>query len=165
MPDIDNNIITPEEENQEQDYIQIIQDLKGNTVSKDKYNRLAEENKRLMTALANGEKVEVEAPEKPDIDILRAELYTDNVQKLSDIQMIQKTLELRKAIMDEGGDDPFVPHGRKVVIEQSDYDTAERVADVLQQCIDYADGDNAVFVNEMQRRTVDTMVGARGKRR
>jgi hypothetical protein len=67
--------------------------------------------------------------------------------------------------MDEGGDDPFVPHGRKVVIEQSDYDAAERVADVLQQCIDYADGDNAVFVNEIQRRTVDTMVGARGRRR
>ena len=163
MPDIDSNIIT-EEENQEQDYIQIIQDLKGNTVSKDKYNRLAEENKRLMTALANGEQVEVEAPEKPDIDKLRKELYTEEVQKLSDIQMMQKTLDLRKAIIERDGYDPFVPFGRKLIIEQNDYDTAERTAETFQECIDYANGDSAVFLNEVQRRIPEVLMGSRGRR-
>lgn len=167
MPDIDNNIINNDEnENQEQDYIQIIQDLKNNSVSKDKYNRLSEENKRLMTALANGETVEVEAPETPDLTELRTALYVDDCQKLSDLDLIKKTLELRKAIMDQGGGDPFVPAGKRYAPEDSDFDIAQKVADVFQQCVDYADGDNAIFVNELQRRTMDVgPISARGRGR
>ena len=86
---------------------------------------------------------------------LRTALYTDDVQQLTDLEMITKTLQLRQAIIDEGGVDPFVPQGNKFVAEDSDYATAEKVADVLQQCVDYADGDNAVFINELQRRTMD----------
>lgn len=154
MPDLEQ--ITPEIEDQEdQSAADIITEIRANTVPKDKYERLAEENRKLMKALANGEQVEVVAPQTPDKAELRKALYTDEVQKLSDLEMVKKTLELRQAIIDEGGIDPFVPQGNKFIAEDSDYVTAEKVADVLQQCVDYANGDNAIFVNELQRRTMD----------
>jgi len=152
----DNEIITPEIENQEeQSPADIITEMRANTVPKDKYERLKTENEKLMRALANGEQIEVEAPKTPDVNELRKTLYTDEVQNISDLEMITKTLELRQAIIDAGGEDPFVPQGKKFMAEDSDYATAEKVADVLKQCVEYADGDNAIFISELQRRTAD----------
>jgi hypothetical protein len=152
----ENEIITPEIENQEEpSYADIITEMRNNTVPKDKYERLKTENEKLMRAVANGEKIEVEAPKTPDLKELRKTLYTDEVQNISDLEMITKTLELRQAIIDAGGEDPFVPQGKKFMAEDSDYTTAEKVADVLKQCVEYADGDNAIFINELQRRTAD----------
>lgn len=152
----DNEIITPQDENQEeQSYADIITEMRANTVPKDKYERLKTENEKLMRAFANGEQIEVETPKKSDMNELRKALYTDDVQNISDLEMITKTLELRQAIMDQGGEDPFVPQGKKFMAEDSDYATAEKVADVLQQCVDYANGDNSVFITELQRRTAD----------
>ena len=149
----DNEIITPQDENQEeQSYADIITEMRANTVPKDKYERLKTENEKLMRAFANGEQIEVETPKKSDMNELRKALYTDEVQNISDLEMITKTLELRQAIMDQGGEDPFVPQGKKFMAEDNDYATAEKVADVLQQCVDYANGDNSVFITELQRR-------------
>jgi hypothetical protein len=39
-----------------------------------------------------------------------------------------------------------------------DVRTAQKVADVLQECVDYAEGDSAVFTNELQRRLVDVKI-------
>ena len=39
-----------------------------------------------------------------------------------------------------------------------DVKTAEKVAQVLQECVDYAEGDSAVFTNELQRRMVDVKI-------
>jgi len=146
-----------QQQDQETDYVQMITEMRANTVSKDKYERVVEDNKKLMKALADGSQIDViQAEEKPvDITQLRKELYTDEVQKLSDLDMIKKTLELRKAVMEAGGEDPFVPSGKRYAPEDSDYASAEKVADVFQQCVDYANGDNAVFLNELQRRTLD----------
>lgn len=162
MPDIENQIENQEEQ---ESYADIINEMRANTVSKDKYNRLEEENKKLMKALAKGETIEVEAPETPDVKELRKSLYTDEVSNLSDIEFVQKTLQLRKAIMDDGGIDPFVASGHRITPDDEAFNVAEKVADVLQQCIDYADGDNAVFINELQRRTVDSAPMTPGTRR
>lgn len=166
MPDIEQ--ITQENEIQEPDYVAQITELRANTVSKDKYERLAADNKRLMDALVKGEQIELPKEESVDKDALRKSLYTDEVQKLNDIDFVKNTLALRKAIMDEGGEDPFLPFGHRSAPEDSDYATAEKVADVLQQCVEYADGDNAVFLNELQRRTMDISpisTKAKGRRR
>lgn len=135
--------------------VDIITELRANTVSKDKYTKLEQEHNKLLKALARGDDVEVEAPEKPDINELRKSLFTDDVQHLTDLEMVSKTLQLRQAVIDEGGIDPFVPFGKRSAPEDSDFSTAEKVANVLQECLDYADGDNKVFINELQRRTMD----------
>lgn len=152
MPD---EILEQTETQDNESAVDIITELRANTVSKDKYNKLEQEHTKLLKALARGEDVEVEAPEKPNVDELRKSLFTDDVQFLSDIDMVSKTLQLRQAVIDEGGIDPFVPFGKRSAPEDSDFSTAEKVANVLQECLDYAEGDNKVFINELQRRTMD----------
>lgn len=144
-----------EQEEQEVNLAEDINAWKANTVSKEAFNRVQAERDQLARALMRGETVEVEAPEKPDINELRTELYTEDVQKLSDLQFVEKTLQLRNAIIEDGGRDPFLPFGTNVAPEESDFAAAERVAKVFQECVDLAGGNNALFLAELQRRTMD----------
>lgn len=146
--------LQPEQE-QEESAADIINELRANSVPKDKYNRLVEENRKLMKSLANGEQIEVKAPEKPDIAELDRALYTDDVQHLTDLEMISKTLQLRQALIDETGEDIFIPVGKRFAPEDSDIATAEKVADVFQQCVDAAEGDSRKFIRLLDDRTID----------
>lgn len=154
MADLD--IINPEEiQEPEQSAADIITEMRANTVPKDKYNRLVEENRKLMKSLANGETIEVKAPETPDIAELDKALYTDDVQHLSDLEMVSKTLQLRKAVIDATGEDIFIPVGKRFSPEEDDIVKAERIADVFQQCVDAADGDTHRFMRLIDERTMD----------
>ena len=55
----------------------------------------------------------------------------------------------------EGKPDPFLPIGKQIMPTNEDIEAANRVAEVFQSCVDYAEGDSAVFTNELQRRTID----------
>ena len=146
---------TPPQEGQIESPADIIAEMKANTVPKAKHEALQSDYNKLLKALANGEDVTVTQEAPVDINALRKELYVDENPNMTDLEMITKTLKLRQALIDNGEPDPFVPTGTRVPVEDSDYAAAQRVADVLQQCVDYADGDNSIFVNELQRRTMD----------
>lgn len=60
--------------------------------------------------------------------------------------------------MKKGEIDPFVPQGNKVSATQADYDKAEKVATIMQEMVDNAEGDPNVFLNEYQRRVKDTQL-------
>lgn len=137
------------------DYIAAINELKNNTVDKELYNKMKEENKRLLDTLISGGQLEVEK-EKVDMNQLRSDLYGSG-QTLSNLDYWKKTMELREAIMETGAKDPFLPYGTKVVPTEEDVAAANRVANGIQHCLDVADGDNLVFTNELQRIMVDTM--------
>lgn len=143
-------------ETTEVDYIKAIEELKASTVSKDLYDKLKIENKRLIDTVVSGGTIEVAPEKKPDIGQLRKELYSGNDQALSNLDYWTKTMQLREAIMAEGKPDPFVPQGKNIVATDTDRAAAQKVADGIQHCIDVADGDNLVFTNELQRITVDT---------
>lgn len=131
------------------DYIEAIQTLKQNSVDRSKYEELRAENKRLLQAVVNGqpasEQVEVA---KPDITELRKALTKEQ----TNLEYVSNALKLREAVIAEGGDDPFVPVGSKYTPTAADYERANRVATVLQEMVDEADGDPQVFLNEYQRR-------------
>ena len=55
------------QQNENQQYIDAIRDLKANTVSKDRYNKLMEENKNLLNSLVNGESVAAAAPSQAEL--------------------------------------------------------------------------------------------------
>ena len=82
------------------------------------------------------------------------DLYSDNRPDLNNLDYITKTLELRQAIIDKGGLDPFVPIGHKVSPTANDFEAAERVANVLQECVDEANGDSQTFTAALQRRII-----------
>lgn len=152
----------PDKVDPEKNYAETIKQLKANSVSKEDYEKLEAQNKQLLDAIVNGgsvPEVKDDKPEKvdvvPSIKELREDLYGGK-KHLNNLEYWEKTLALREALMAQGETDPFVPVGKKIVAENSDYEAAERVATVVKECIDYAQGDSEVFTNELQRRTVDT---------
>lgn len=140
------------EEIEEPDYIGMIQDLKANTVPKEAYKKVVEENSRLMDTLINGGTIE--APEPVDIKQLRDSLF-GNGQGMSNLEYCSKALKLREAIMAEGKPDPLAPQGKLITASDEDLAAAQKVADALQHCVEVADGDNLVFTNELQRIMID----------
>ena len=140
------------------EYLKAIEQLKKNTVSKEAYDRLREENKTLIKGILDGTAVPTANTEeqKSAIDVaqIRKELFSID-SHMSNLEYVEKALELRKGIMEQGGQDPFLPSGSKVVPSQEDIEAANRVASVFQECVDYAQGDSDIFTNELMRRTVD----------
>lgn len=61
-------------------------------------------------------------------------------------------------MISEGKPDPFLPVGKQILPTDEDIACAEKVASVLKECVNYAEGDSAVFTNELQRRLVDVKI-------
>lgn len=137
------------------DYIEAIKEIKQNSVDKEAYNKLLEENKRLLNSLVNGESVDVKKEEPVNIDELRDDIFN---KESTNLEYISNALKLREELMKQGKPDPFLPAGKNIIPTEEDIKTANRVAEVLQECVDYADGDSNVFTNELQRVTVDSVI-------
>lgn len=154
-----------EETGVEENYIETIKKLKDTTVDKDKYDELAKQNKELLDAIIDGKEIDYEKVHESaedtmeTIKTLRKELYGSKFNDMSNYDYISKTLKLRKALMDSGEDDPFLPHGQNIQPTEDDRKKAAHVAEVYQECLDYADeaieDKEGVFTNELMRRTVD----------
>ena len=143
-----NELTNTTTESTEQNYIDTIKKLKENSVEKDKYNKVIEENKQLLKALTESRPPE-QKEEEPKVDIkkLRKELYENAGKGLTNLEFIEKTLQLRNALL-EDGEDIFV----KKNATQQDYECAEKTATILQECVDFAKGDTNSFNAELQRR-------------
>ena len=138
-----------------QDYIDTIKTLKQNSVDRSKYEELRAENKKLLDSIVNGTEIAQPREEKKSIEELRAAYLKEDQ---SNLEYITNTLKLREALMAEGNPDPFLPIGEQILPTDDDVAAANKVAQVLQECVDYADGDSAVFTNELQRRLVDVKI-------
>jgi len=136
------------------DYIEAIKEIKNNTVNKEAYLKLKEENKKLINSLVQGETLENTAkPEIVDVKELRKNLFNKDQSNLS---YIQNAIKLRESLIEKGERDPFLPYGRNIIPTDEDIKASERVASVLNDCVDYADGNSDIFTSELQRRMVDT---------
>ena len=153
------NVVTVEDNTS--DYIEQIKKLKESSVSKDDYDKLKADNKKLIDALANGTQidgvVEPKVSAVESINNLRTKLFGKG-SNLDNLEYCKTAVELRDALIEKGERDPFLPFGHDVVATDSDYESANRVATVIKECIDYADGDSNIFTNELQRRTVDVVI-------
>lgn len=151
MEEKDLQSVPGEVEDMTPDYIAAINELKQNSVDKAKYDALRLENKKLLDAVVNGQTVEVQAS-KPEVNIqdLRNKLF--NTEEQTNLEYITNALALRNALIESGQPDPFVPSGSKYSPTQADYEKANRVATILQEMVDEAEGDPNVFRNEYQRR-------------
>lgn len=137
-------------------YIEAINRLKENSVDKAKYEKLKAENKALLDSVVNGQTIEMPKQEdKKSISDLRDKFF-ENVQKsATDIQIVKSSLELRDALIEDGQADPYLPLGPQIAPTQLDVEAANRTAEIYKDCIEYANGDNQLFINELQRRMVD----------
>lgn len=139
------------------DYIEAIKDLKQNSVDRSKYDALKAENKKLLDSLVNGQVVEIPKEAQPkDLQELREKVFKNENQ--TNLDYITNVLNLRNELLERGYEDPFVPQGSQINATQADYDRANKVATILQEMVDTADGDPNVFLNEYQRRVKDTNI-------
>jgi len=137
------------------DYISAINEIKANSVPRDKYEQLEREKKELIQALKEGNQVSlVDDSEKKSVDELRSDLFK-NGPDMTNLDYIKATLELRSAILENGGRDPFLPNGKQYIDNDADALKAEQVAQALEECIDYANGNSQLFTQELMRRTKD----------
>ena len=143
---------------QDVDYVQAINELKANSVPKEKYSKLVEEHNRLLKSVIDGTEVE-NAPTEPEpipLNDLRKQLFEDD--NITNLDYAKKALKLRERIIEEGGVDPFLPVSHHHSIQQSDIDTAEKVAKVLQECIDGSEDNSEVFSALLNSRLIDPTI-------
>ena len=146
------------EEDTTQDYISALKEIKENSVSREAYDKLKADNKKLLDSLVNGKEMEIKS-QPVDVAELRSKLFNKD-KPLSNLDYISTALQLRDTLIEQGEPDPFLPVGEKVVITDSDIEKDENVASVLQDIVDIADGNNVVFNQEYQRRVVDSIATA-----
>lgn len=156
MPDeeIQQNDQQNNQQDNQQDYIAEIQRLRSSTVPMEQYQRLLDDNKRLIHSLASGETGEAEgASAGATLEELRKKL--SNPEDMTNLEYVTAALELREKVMEAGGDDPFLPNGTHARATAADREAAERVAAVMQECVEAADGNDGVFTAQLMARTYD----------
>lgn len=137
-------------------YIAAIKELKEKTVDRSEYEKVVADNKKLLDSVINGSTTEqTEEQPKESVEVLRKSIFGG---ELNNLDYAIKTLELRKQLIESGQTDPFLPVGHQIAPTDEDVACANKVAEVLQECIDYAEGDAQVFTNELQRRTIDVRI-------
>ena len=149
------------EKKSEQSNVELAKALKEareNSVPKADYEKLEKENKELVAQIINGEGNVGNGqptPEKVDIKVLREELYGPKGADLSNLDFWKKTLQLRQAVIEQEGYDPFLPHGAKIKPNEQDVEKAEAVAKTVQECIDKSEGSSEVFTALLQQETAN----------
>lgn len=146
------NTTTTQVENTTDTYLAEIERLKDTTVSKEDYNKLVEENKKLIGTLARNEKRETEAakPAGPTLKELNAALCADT--ELSNLDYVKLSLAQRNAAIAAGKNDPYLPYGHNIKPTPDDIRKANLVAEELQKCIDEANGSSNAFTALLQDR-------------
>ena len=143
------------------DYLAAIKELKQNSVDRSEYDRLKAENKKLIDAVVNGqvaqETQQAVVHTRDEINALRHELF-DPEHDLSNLEYVTKAIELREALIENGEPDPFIPVGKQISPSRDDIEIAEKCAQVYKECIEFANGDSEVFTNELMRRTKDVRI-------
>lgn len=147
-----------EQKPEEQDTVALakaLQEARANSVPKEKYEQLEAENRRLVSEVINGGGAgngQATPETKVDIKALREELYGPKSADLTNLDFWKKTLDLRNAVIEQEGYDPFLPHGAKIKPDDNDVERAEAVAKTVKECIDKSEGSSEVFTALLQQQ-------------
>lgn len=144
--------------NEYQEYIDQINELKRTSVSRTEYDKIKEENRTLLSNLVNGTTsvVAEEAPaERETLEELRNRVFNN---PKNDLEYVAGILEIRDRVMENGGADPFVNDNGRYQATNEDYIEAENTAEGLRHCVEVANGDNQVFIQEITRIMRETPI-------
>lgn len=139
------------------DYIEALKELKQNSVSKEKFDALNEEKKKLLEAIVSGQEVQLpEEQEKLETRETYYKKYKEN-KFSNDLDYWDNFLKLRKATIEEYGADPCVtgsygltPEGNKLEPSYGEVESIEEQMNLIQEFIKEADGNPVVFDTLMQ---------------
>lgn len=151
-------------EKKETNILEQIEEVKKNSVPKEKYEKLQKELNDVYTKVLNGDDLKLpKAPvdKKKRMEELKTRLYGKGIENsnMTNLEYISDTLELRELIIEQGGDDPFLGVRKKGVgVTESDYEKAENIATTLQEMVDEANGSPDAFRTIYSQRVVDVAV-------
>ena len=142
------------------DFIKAAKEAKEDRVTRAEYDKVIEDNRKLMEALLEGKELDSEddeTPSTPDVAELK-KVFRD--PDATNLEIVSASLGIRKAVLESTGKDPFAS-------KDEDAESAQKVADVFQQCVDEADGDSEKFVYLLKNRIYDdsALTAAMEKRR
>ena len=157
-----------EDANETQKYLDTIAELKKNSVSREEYDKIRNENKTLLENLVNGRTLDAAAEEDsptPTIQELSNKISGEGHEDLLDLDFITSLCNLRDALMERDGVDYAAPTGSQYSADYNDKMSSQKVHDAFRHCIEVADGDNEVFIQEITRITNDIGAMRKPKRR
>lgn len=145
------NNAAPENPQNAEEYAAAMKSVRENTVSKEEYEKSENERKILIRALAEGTSLTEAAPEEKPADIkeLRNKFLNAGELNLNNAEYIKTALELRKALMDAGEPDPFLPAGAKISPTLTDIQGAQKSADAFQSWLDASTDENGKIDPEL----------------
>ena len=146
MNEIEEKIITEDGGTEDQDFnlLNEVEELRKNSVSKEQYQKLVEKNKMLMKRIVEGGGQEEKANEPVDLQKIREEIFGDNVETLSNREFWEKVLTLRHERLKEGVD-IFLPKGSRTRYTREDYESANKVDEIISQMLEDSKGDPRLF--------------------
>ena len=146
----------------EQDYLTTIQEMQKNSVRKDEYDKLHNENKRLLEMVVNGETIEQNNLPSIDYNAEGHKLIFGET-KHTNLDYVKKALEVRDAALKDNVN-INMPFGPKAQYTENDIEQTEYIARKLQEAVDKADGDPSTFNFLLDQMLVDNLPAkARGR--
>ena len=138
------------------DYIAAIEELKKNSVSKEKYDALAAREKKLLEAVVAGQEISTSKQEDLEPRIEYYKKYKKN-DFSTDLDYWTNMVNLRKATIKEYGADPCVtgsfgltPEGSRIQPEYGEPETIAKQFEIIEDFIEQANGNSLVFETLMQ---------------
>lgn len=118
-------------------------------------NRSLSEAKRMYydAVLNKADPDSAESKGHRPISEIRDDLINRSDDEISNLEYATLALELDSALLDEGKDSCFLPHGQGVSPTADEYQTAEKFHRILQECVDEADGDPTKFNMALKSRS------------
>lgn len=140
-----NENVNETQENDSQKYIDVINSMKANSVSKEQYAKLEAENAQLIEALKSGNQVEMISEEdKPSLKDLASTISDENFE-VTNMEGWRAALDYRKAAIENGLRDPFLPNSRDYTVKPEDSARAQQIADTLEKILDESNGNPDMF--------------------
>ena len=138
----------------EKNYLEVIKKMKENMVLKSDYDEAIAENKKLAEQLITSPNLQEQPKEKVDIKKLQDQFSAST--QMTNLEFVSSALKLRKALIEDGKPDPFLPVGRRISPTEDDIRKANKVAEAFEYCVEAAQGDPAIFNMELMRITRDS---------
>lgn len=129
-------------------------EFKRQHVTREEYLREKERADSYLQAILENREDEIaqqEGSDKIDYRDIAKKMFVDD-NSMSDLEYITNACNLRRARMAEGERDPFLPDN----YTDRDVEIANNVADVFEDCIRQADGNDASFRALLLSRIKDT---------
>lgn len=137
-----------EQEPSEFDLLNEVKKLKETSVSKEEYDRVVAEKKKLMRdfVYGSGDSANVEDT-SPSIQDLREKLFGDNVEQMSNRDFWENVSQLYHKRLEEDKQNIFLPKGHKTRYKREDYEMVSSMMETIDSMLEDTKDNPALFTS------------------